>query len=153
MSGRDVFGIVIVKELFDPERPVCSPPVLTVYGETGTPCLLLDHTEFQQLTFFQTSEESFVGTLGEIFSAARAHGVFPRSRFGLRTGKTVVYQPRGTGNAPGLTTREPGGPVAAGSHVTTAQSSEGTSIYSPIRLFRLQLSTREVASWSGCLVE
>ena len=30
---------------------------------------------------------------------------------------------------------------------------EGTSIYSPIRLFRLQLSTREVASWSGCLVE
>ena len=29
----------------------------------------------------------------------------------------------------------------------------GTSIYSPIRLFRLQLSTREVASWSGCLVE
>ena len=30
---------------------------------------------------------------------------------------------------------------------------KGTSIYSPIRLFRLQLSTREVASWSGCLVE
>ena len=30
---------------------------------------------------------------------------------------------------------------------------EGTSIYSPIRLLRLQLSTREVASWSGCLVE
>ena len=30
---------------------------------------------------------------------------------------------------------------------------QGTSIYSPIRLFRLQLSTREVASWSGCLVE
>ena len=128
MSGRDVFGLVIVKELFDPERPVCSPPVLTVYGETGTPCMLLDHTEFQQLTFFRTSEESFVGTLGETFSAARAHGVFPRSRFGLRTGKTVVYQPRGTGHAPSSTTRELGGPVAEGGHVTTAQSSEYSAV-------------------------
>ena len=98
MSGRDIFGLVIVKELFDPDRPVCSPPVLTLYGETDTPCLLLDHTEFQELTFFQTSEESFVGALGEIFSVASAHGVFPRSRFGLRTGKSVVYQPRGTKN-------------------------------------------------------
>ena len=25
MSGRDVFGLVIVKEVFDPERPACSP--------------------------------------------------------------------------------------------------------------------------------
>ena len=124
MSGRDVFGLVIVKELFDPERPVCSAPVLAVYGETGTPCLLLDHTEFQQLTFFRTSEESFVGTLGEIFSAARAHSVFPRSRFGLRTDKTVVYQPRGTGDAIGSTTQEPVGPIAEGRHVTTVQLSE-----------------------------
>ena len=124
MSGRDVFGLVIVKELFDPERPICSPLVLTVCDETSTPCLLLDHTEFQQLTFFRTSEESFVGTLGEIFSVARAHGVFPRSRFGLRTGKSVVYQPRGTANAPDSTTQELVGPVAEGSHVTTAQLSE-----------------------------
>ena len=91
--GRDVFGLVIVKELFDPDRPDCSPLVLTVFDETGTPCLLLDHTEFQQLTFFRTTEESFVGTLHETFSIAYAHGVFPRNRFGLRTGKTVVYDP------------------------------------------------------------
>ena len=91
--GRDVFGLVIVKELFDPDRPDCSPLVLTVFDEMGTPCLLLDHTEFQQLTFFRTTEESFVGTLHEIFSIAYAHGVFPRNRFGLRTGKTVVYDP------------------------------------------------------------
>ena len=126
MSSRDVFGLVIVKELFDPERPVCSPPVLTAYDETGIPCLLLDHPEFQKLTFFRTSEESFVGTLGEIFSAARAHGVFPRSRFGLRTGKTVVYQPRATGNASGSTTQEPVEPVAEGSYVTAAQLLENS---------------------------
>ena len=121
MSGHDVFGLVIVQELFDPERPACSPPVLTVFGETGIPCLILDHVEVQQLTFFRSTEESFVRTLGEIFSAACAHGAFPRSRFGLRTGKTVVYRPRGTGNAPDSTIHEPVRPVAEGGHGTAAQ--------------------------------
>ena len=83
MSGRDVFGLVIVKELFDPERPNCSRPVLSVSEETSIPCLLLDYREFQQLTFFRPTEESFVGTLRELFSTARQHGLFPRSRFGL----------------------------------------------------------------------
>ena len=119
-SGRDVFGLVIVKELFDPERPTCSPPVLTVFNDTGIPCLLLDHTEFQQLTFFRTTEESFVGTLKELFSAACAYGVFPRSRFGLRTGKTVVYDPAGTGNAPDSTTQERVQAVTERSHIITA---------------------------------
>ena len=117
MSGRDVFSLVIVKELFDPDRPDCSPPVLTVYGETGTPCLLLDHTEFQQLAFFRSNEESFVGTLGEIFAAARAEGVFPRSRFGLRTGKTVVYDPTATRNPPDPTTHEWVQVLTEGSHI------------------------------------
>lgn len=93
-GGRAIFGLVIVQELFDPDRPACSPPVLTLSEETGIPCLLLDQVEFHKLTFFRPTEESFVGTLREMFSAARAHGVFPRNRFGLRTGKSVVYESR-----------------------------------------------------------
>lgn len=124
MSGRDVFGLVIVNELFDPERQACSSPVLDVFDDTGIPCLLLDHLDFQQLTFFQTSEESFVGTLREIFSVASEHGVFPRPRFGLRTGKSVVYQPGGPGNGPDSTAQEPARPFAERSHVTNAQLSE-----------------------------
>lgn len=120
ISGRDVFGLVIVKELFDPERPTYSPLVLTIFRETGIPCLLLDQIEFQQMTFFQSTEESLVRTLLEIFSVARRRGVFPRSRFGVRAGKTVVYQPRGTGNASSSTTNEPTRPVADGNHGTTA---------------------------------
>ena len=124
MSGRNVFGLVIVNELFDPERSACSSPVLDVFGDTGIPCILLDHSDFQQLTFFRTSEESFVGTLREIFSAASEHGMFPRNRFGLRTGKTVVYQPGGTGNVPDSTKQEPARPFADGRHITDAQLSE-----------------------------
>ena len=121
LSGRSVFGMVIVKEVFDPGRPDCSPPVLTVSRETGIPCLLLDHSEFQQLTFFQTTEEILVRALREIFSVADQRGVFPRSRFGLRVGQSVVYEPRVAGDDSDSTTHEPvrsfgdGGPAAAAS--------------------------------------
>ena len=94
MSGRQVFGLVIVKELFDPERPDCSRLVLSVFEETDIPCLLLDYREFQQLTFFRRTEESFVGTLQEIFSAAREHGLFPHSRFGLVADGPTISQRR-----------------------------------------------------------
>ena len=124
MSGREVFGLVIVKELFDPERPSCSPFVLTASDETGIPCLLLDQTEFQQLAFFRTTEDSFVGTLGEIFSVARAYGVFPRNRFGLREDRSVVYRLRRPGEVPDSTTQGPVRSMAARSNVTTAQLSE-----------------------------
>ena len=95
MSGREVFGLVIVKELFDPERSACSRIVLSVFEETNVPCLLLDYVEFQELTFFRPNEESLVGALKDIFSAALEHGLFPRSRFGLvADGPTVNSLPQ-----------------------------------------------------------
>ena len=94
MSDREVFGLVIVKELFDPERSTCSRLVLSVSDETNIPCLLLDYREFEQLTFHRTTEESFVGTLREFFSAAREHGLFPHSRFGLVAAGPTVHSPQ-----------------------------------------------------------
>ena len=94
MSGREVFGLVIVKELFDPERSACSRQVLSISEETDIPCLLLDYQEFQQLTFFRRTEESFVGTLRDFFSAARELGLFPHSRFGLVADGPSVYSPQ-----------------------------------------------------------
>ena len=118
-STRDIFGLVIVKELFDAERPTCSPPVLAVFNDTGIPCLLLDHTEFHQFTFFRPTEKSFVRGLKEIFSYACEHGVFPRSRFGLRTGRTVVYDPTETGTAPDSATQKRVQAVTERSPITT----------------------------------
>jgi len=83
MSGREVFGLVIVKELFDLERSACSQPVLSVLEETDVPCLLLDYMDLQELTYFRPTEESLVGTLKQTFAVAREHGSFPRLRFGL----------------------------------------------------------------------
>ena len=91
MSGREVFGLVIVKELFDPERSACSRLVLSVFEETDVPCLLLDYRDFQELTFFRPTEESLVGALKQMFAAAREHGLFLRSRFGLVADGPTVH--------------------------------------------------------------
>lgn len=93
MSDREVIGLVIVKELFDPERSTRSQPVLSVSKETDIPCLLMDYREFQQLAFFRPTEESFVNTLRESFSAACEHGMFPRLRFGLVADGSRLYAP------------------------------------------------------------
>ena len=94
MSGREVFGLVIVKELFDQERSAPSRLVLSAFEETDVPCLLLDYAEFQDLTFFRPTEESLVGTLKQMFAAAREHGLFPRSRFGLVADGPTVHSQR-----------------------------------------------------------
>ena len=91
MSDREVFGLVIVKELFDPERSACSRLVLSVFEETDVPCLLLDYAEFRELTFFRPTEESLVGTLRQTFAAAREHGLFPRLRFGFVADEPTVH--------------------------------------------------------------
>ena len=93
LHGQDVFGAVIVKEVFDPDRPDCSAPVLAVSRKTGIPCLLLDHSEFQQLAFFQSQRKSWYGRFGRFFPSLDHLEKFPRSRFGLREGQTVVYEP------------------------------------------------------------
>ena len=150
MSGRDVFGLIIVKEVFDPERPDCSRPVLTVFKETGIPCLLLDYSEFQQLTFFRSTEESLVRMLSEFFSVACEHDVFPRNRFGLRAGKTVVYQPRGTGNAPDSTTNGPVRSVPDGNQDTTAPLSEDLATSDAARM---DFREGSCADWLRVVVE
>ena len=91
MSGREVFGLVIVKELFDYERSACSQLVLSVSEETDVPCLLLDYRDFQELTFARPTEKSLVGTLKQTFAAAREHGLFPRLRFGLVADGPTVH--------------------------------------------------------------
>ena len=119
MLGREVFGLVVIKELFDPERSACSRWVFSVFEDTDIPCVLLDYLEFQQLTFFRRTEDSFLGTLSEIFSAACEHGVFPRSRFGLVADGPVVSR-GGVTVAGDSTTNEPAPAVPAGGHSTAA---------------------------------
>ena len=99
ISGLHLFGLTVVKELFEPDRPSCSRPILDVFASTGIPCVLLDYVEFRQLTFFQPTEDELVATLSSIFNVANQLDTFPPSRFGLRTDQTVVYRPRPSAHA------------------------------------------------------
>ena len=101
-------------------------PILTVSRETSIPCLLLDHSEFQQLTFFQSTEEILVRALREIFSVADQRGVFPRSRFGLRVGQSVVYEPHVAGDASDSTAHEPARSFGDGRPAAVASLSENS---------------------------
>ena len=100
MSGRDVFGLVIVKELFDAERSVSSRLILSVAEETNVPCLLFDYMEFQELTHFQPSEESLVDALKQIFATALEQGSFLHTRFGMLVKGSTVHSIPGIAAAP-----------------------------------------------------
>ena len=127
-SGRDIYGLVIVKELFDADRPISSTPVLSIFDETGIPCILLDQNEFQQLTFFRNNEQGFLAALEDIFSVAYVHRAFPRSRFGLRDGKSVVFKPNSTENALGSTPYESAPPVKESSLVSVTRLTEDLKV-------------------------
>ena len=135
--GRELLGVVIVKELFDPERSSCSSSVLAVGKKSGVPCLLLDYPEFQQLTFFRGDEESLVGTLWQSYAVACEYGEFPRMRFGLRADGPVVYSPGKARQALGSTT-------SAGARVVEAPR---TDVAIPVRLNRE--AGRQTAVTSG----
>ena len=94
ISNREVFGLVIIDELFDPDRSVYSSLIRELSNEKGIPSVLLDHSEFQQLTFFRDTEDSFMSALRDIFAALQRHDTLPRSTFGLRTGESVVRELR-----------------------------------------------------------
>lgn len=150
MTGRKVFGLVIVKELFDPDRSTYSPLVFGIFEESGVPCLLLDHLELQQLTFFRRTEESLMGTLSEIFAAAGQYGIFPRSRFGLRVHGPVVYSPDAATAAGGWAAREPVTALEARSDSTAATVIGSGAIGAPSRA-----GVREgaVGDWLGVVVD
>ncbi|WP_419949024.1 chlororespiratory reduction 6 domain-containing protein [Candidatus Palauibacter sp.] len=95
---REVFGLVIVRELFDPERPVYSSLFFGVLDDTDIPCLLLDYAELLELAFFRPSEDGFVDALWRVFTVACEQGVFPRSRAWPQASPSLPQLTIGTGH-------------------------------------------------------
>lgn len=83
LSDREVIGLIIVKELFNAEFSIYSPPVMELFDETGVPCFVLDYPEFHAYTLHLSDEDAFIGALEQVFAVARKRGEFPRLRFGL----------------------------------------------------------------------
>jgi hypothetical protein len=84
IDDRSVFGLVVVRELFDDDFKPCSAPVLAVAQETGLPCVLVDYAALHTMTLYLSSEERFVGGFLQMFEVGSKFGEFPKPRF---TGK------------------------------------------------------------------
>lgn len=84
IRGRHIFGLIVVREMFDDDFRSCSTPVLTVSEETQQPCVLIDYAALHTMALYLPSEEKFLGGLMQIFETALKYGEFPKPRF---TGK------------------------------------------------------------------
>ena len=83
MDSREVVGMISVKELFSTEYKSYSQVAFDVFEDTGTPCIILDYSQFHQLTYHRRTENTFFATLEEIMIFALHHDEFPRLRFWL----------------------------------------------------------------------
>ena len=76
---------------------------------------------------FNLPRKPWYGRFGRSFRFADQRCVFPRSRFGLRVGQTVVYEPRVAGNVSDSTAHEPARSFGDGGRAEAASLS-GNSV-------------------------
>lgn len=83
LSDRKLWGLVVLKELFDTERTEYGPPVLELSREFGVSSVLLDYGELHEFSLHNQTEVEFIEALDRAFQFATENGWFARNRFGL----------------------------------------------------------------------
>ncbi len=81
VQGRFLFGLVVVKELFDDDYRACSEPVLRASTECELPCTLVDFSALHMLTMHLKSPDGLMNGLLQLFEVGGEHGEFPKPRF------------------------------------------------------------------------
>ena len=81
LNGRQIVGIVVVKELFDDDYLACSLPVLNLVRELELPISLLDYPQLHVLTQNFKSPSEFVNGLFRALDMALESEQFPKSVF------------------------------------------------------------------------
>lgn len=80
-NGRQLVGLIVVKELFDDDYPECSAPVLKLVRELDLPINLLDYPQLHILTQNFTTQIAFINGLFDALDMALDHEQFPKSVF------------------------------------------------------------------------
>jgi hypothetical protein len=82
-EGRSLWGIVVVKELFDGDQFEYSRPVLNLSSTTQTPCIVVDYRQLHEITFHRRDERGFIDAVTAVYEGGLEYGHYPRLRFGL----------------------------------------------------------------------
>jgi hypothetical protein len=79
LDGRQLLGLVVIREMFDHDQFANSKPVLDLVDQLQMPVMLIDYAGLHMLSLNLRTPERFIDALHNLFNAAIEHGRFPRS--------------------------------------------------------------------------
>lgn len=78
LAGRQLVGMVLVREMFDDDYPECSAPVLNVVRLLELPSVLLDYAGLHIMTQNLTSPALFINGLFNMLDVGLDNDAFPK---------------------------------------------------------------------------
>jgi hypothetical protein len=79
LGGRQLLGLIVVREMFDHDQQENSDPVFTLVDDIKLPVMLIDYPGLHAVTTNRRTPASFLSALHDLFDMALEHGRFPRS--------------------------------------------------------------------------
>lgn len=79
-EGKQVYSLLIIKELFLDEYAAYTSPMLKLSKDTGVPCIALSYSELHQYTTHLIGDQAFFEAFMRVFNYGVEHGEFPRLR-------------------------------------------------------------------------
>ncbi len=79
LDGRQLLGLVVVREIFDHDQFANSKPVLDLVEHLRLPIMLIDYAGLHMVSLNLRTPERFIDALHNLFDSAIEHGRFPRS--------------------------------------------------------------------------
>jgi len=79
LEGRQLLGLVVIREMFDHDQQENSDPVLALVDEIKLPVMLIDYPGLHAISINLRTPARFLSALHELFDMALEHGRFPRS--------------------------------------------------------------------------
>lgn len=80
LSGKSVYGLAVIKELFNHEYEGYTPPLLELHAKTGVPCIPLSYGELHQHTSYIDDEDELFEAFMAVFNHGLETGMFSRLR-------------------------------------------------------------------------
>jgi hypothetical protein len=79
LEGRQLLGLVVVREMFDDSQIANSEPILAMVEELQLPIMLIDYPGFHVISLNLRTPTRFINALHDLFDFALEHGQFPKS--------------------------------------------------------------------------
>lgn len=83
LEGKELRGLIVVKELFSDRYSEYTNLILPVSEEIRVPCIVLDYGDLVMYTAHLRNEDAFYEAFDRVYTFGAEHGEFPKLRLGL----------------------------------------------------------------------